>query len=161
VTKPVVYDVFANRDDVMTALLDSEQERSMGAILTAIGPAPPAGATVDLGVLLADAVIRALQVVQSRPQAFRLMLLQTAGTPPEVRSRIDAGRETVVEHVRRLLDGVLGGIGADTEFMALSLMAVAEQAALLVLSDPVRFPPERVEAGVRQLCAGVLSSSRP
>lgn len=159
VTKPVVYDAFANRDDVMRALLDAEEQRAVAEILDAIGPLPPPGAVVDPVAFAAGGVSRALRVMAARPTAYRLMLMQIEGTPAPVRSRVDEGRARVVAHVQAILEqataGASGEPTVDAELLALSLVALGEQAAILLLSEPARFPVERFEASVGGLLAGL------
>lgn len=160
VTKPVVYDAFGNRDEVMIALLAEEEQRAVAEMVQAIG-AVPGDASVDPGDLLIGGVRRALETVRARPQAYRLILLQTEGTPAVVRERIDAGRRTVTDHVQQILDWATGpAAGIDTELLALSIVALGEHAARLLLSDPERFGPERFEAGLRQTLQALLSPVR-
>ncbi len=163
VTKPVVYDAFANRDEVMRTLLAAEEQRAVGEILDAIGPPPEPGVATDVPGVLFGAVSRTLRVIAGRPQAYRLMLLQIEGTPTVVRERIDAGRATVVARVQEVLEHALGGADArlpvDTELLALAVVGLGEDAAILMLTDPVRFGPERFEAMLLQLVAAVLPAS--
>ncbi|MCW3016178.1 MAG: hypothetical protein JWO02_3270 [Solirubrobacterales bacterium] len=157
VTKPVVYDAFANRDEVMIALLAEEEQRAVAEILQAIGAVPDDLAAVDIVELLLGSVRRVLETVRLRPQAYRLILLQIQGTPAVVRARIDAGRRTVADRVQQLLiRAIRPADGVDTELLALSIVALGEHAAALVLSDPERFPPERFEAGLRQALGALL-----
>jgi AcrR family transcriptional regulator len=155
VTKPVVYDAFANRDDVMRALLDAEEQRAVAELLDAIGPVPPPGAPIDVRAFIIAAVGRALDAISARQTAYRLMLMQIEGTPSAVRSRVDEGRATIVTRVRAILtfatQGPDGTSTIDAELLALGLVAIAEQAAILLLTDPERFTPERFEASLRQL----------
>lgn len=162
VTKPVVYDAFANRDEVMIALLATEERRAVGEILGAVGHVAADEAATDAVTLLVGGVRRVLEVVLARPQAYRLILLQLDGTPAVVRQRIDAGRTTVVGHVRGILEHATRAEGAtqddgrvDTELLALAIVALGEHAATLVLTDPTRFPPERFEASLRHLLRAV------
>lgn len=159
VTKPVVYDAFANRDDVMRALLDAEEQRAVAEILEAIGPPPPPGTVVDAVAFAAASVSRALRVMAARPTAYRLILMQIEGTPAPVRSRVDEGRATVVARVRAILEHATAGPDGeptvDAELLALSLVALGEQAAILLLREPGRFPVERFEASLNALLAGL------
>jgi AcrR family transcriptional regulator len=161
VTKPVVYDAFANRDEVMITLLAEEEQRAVAEIVQAIGAVPGDAAADDPGELLIGAVRRVLETVRRRPQAYRLILLQIEGTPAVVRERIDAGRGIVTDHVQQILDWAMGpASGVDTELLALSIVALGEHAAGLLLSDPQRFSPERFEAGLRQTLQALLSPVR-
>src|SRR5688500_20185090 len=50
VSKPVVYDCFASKDELFTAMLDREEERARRA--TEAAPRPPRGATAPAGALI-------------------------------------------------------------------------------------------------------------
>lgn len=162
VTKPVVYDAFPNRDEVMRALLADEEQRIVAEMLDAIGAVPtglPAGADTDIATFLVGAVDRALRVVAARPRAYRLTLLQIEGTPAVVRERIDAGRATIGARVQDVLDWATrrpdGTNDVDVELLALAVVGLVEQAAVLLLSDPARFPPERFHASLLQVLKAV------
>lgn len=161
VTKPVVYDAFANRDEVMRTLLAAEEKRAVAELLDAIGILPAGvDAPPDLTAFLLSAVGRALERIAARPQAYRLMLLQIEGTPAVVRARVDAGRATVVARVQQILGWALadadGKVDADVELLALGLVGLGENAAVLLLCDPERFTPERFQATLRQLLDALL-----
>ncbi|MCW3040697.1 MAG: hypothetical protein JWM31_2602 [Solirubrobacterales bacterium] len=164
VTKPVVYDAFANRDEVMRTLLAREEQRAVAELLEAIG-APPRGddapdGPLDLAEALVQAVRRALGVIAARPQAYRLMLLQVEGTPAVVRERVDAGRARVVARVQEIITWAVAafgdGVSVDAELLAAGLVGMGEHAAGLMLSDPDGFPPERFDATLRQLLRALL-----
>lgn len=163
VTKPVVYDAFPNRDEVMRALLADEEQQIVAEMLDAIGAVPtgrPSGADADIAAFLVGAVDRALRVIAARPRAYRLTLLQIEGTPAVVRERIDAGRATITARVQDILDWATrhpdGTSDVDVELLALAVVGLVEQAAVLVLSDPERFPPERFHASLRQVLQAVV-----
>lgn len=151
VTKPVVYDAFANRDAVMTALLEAERHRAVTEILAAIGPVPQTLPPADVTPLVVAATRRVLEVIAARPAAYRLILLHVEGTPAAVREAIDAGRATVVERIRQLLERAVGAGTVDTELLALSIVGVGEHAAVLMLNDPERFGVERFASTLAQL----------
>lgn len=162
VTKPVVYDSFANRDDVMQTLLDREEERAVAEILAAIGAIERPG--TDLPTFVAESVSRVLAAIAARPEAYRVILLQIEGTPPLVRERIDAGRAKIVARVQAVVAAATrrrdGTPTVDEELLALGVVGMGEQAAILLLRDPARFRPERFETTLRQLMAG-FSPLRP
>lgn len=167
VTKPVVYDAFANRDDVMTTLLAAEEQRAVAEILTAIGSiaAPGAGGPDDLAAFLVEAVGRVLHAITERPRSYELILLQVEGTPAVVRERIDAGRAMIVARVQQILEGLTAGPDGestvDAELLALSVVGLGENAAVLALTDPERFPAERFDRSLRQLLGAFLRYGEP
>ncbi len=158
VTKPVVYDAFANRDEVMTVLLDTERVRAVSEILAAIGPVPETPAADGVMPRLVDATGRVLEAIAARPVAYRLILLHVEGTPPEVREAIDAGRETIVDHVRGVLEAALGAGSVDTELLALAVVALGEAAAVLHLNDPERFGVDRFATALAPLLGAPSTS---
>ena len=89
------------------------------------------------------------------------MLVQNEGTPPVVRERIDQGRAAIVARVRAVVAAATrrrdGTPTVDEELLALGLVAVGEQAAIMILRDPGRFTPQRVEATLRQLVGGLVA----
>lgn len=158
VAKPVVYDSFANRDDIMQTLLAAEEERAVDEILRAIGA--DIGTATDVGSFVAGALGRALRTIAARPATYRLILTQIDGTPPAVRQRIDQGRATIVARIQEMLAAATrppdGTPTLDEELLALGIVAVGEQAAILLLSDPGRFTPERFDAMLKALVTVIL-----
>jgi len=76
--------------------------------------------------------------VRSNPAEWRLLLAPAEGTPGLVREYLESGRAVVIEHLRRLLAPLRP---PDLELAAISLLAVAERAAVDVLDgrDPARW----------------------
>ena len=144
VTKPVVYDLFGNRGELLTALLEREEARALAQIAEAM-PATPAN---DPDELIVEGFRVFLESVRSNPASWRLILLPAEGTPEVVREHVERGRR---DARRRLEDLIAWGIesrggphGLDVELAAQGLVAVAEHLARLVLSQPRRYTPERV-----------------
>jgi AcrR family transcriptional regulator len=156
VTKPVVYDLFANRGELLRALLQREEARAFEALVAAM-PKPPLD-EADPDAVLAEGAVAFLRAVAANPTTWRLILLPTAGTPEVVREHVERGREMVIEQLQGLLSWGLerrgGPEGIDLELAAHSLLAVGERAAQLVLEDPEHFTPERVAAFAAGLLAG-------
>lgn len=167
VTKPVVYDAFNNRDDVMTTLLAAEEQRAVAEILTAIGgvATPAVGGPEDLATFLVEAIGRVLRAITERPRSYELILLQVEGTPALVRERIDAGRATIVARVQQIVEALTAGADGtsqvDAELLALSIVGLGENAAVLALTDPEHYPAERFERSLRQLLEAFLRFSAP
>jgi AcrR family transcriptional regulator len=143
VAKTVVYEAYGGRGALLRALLEREERRILATLAT---DPPPRGSPRD--VLLAW-VERGLRAVRESPDEWRLLLAPAVETPELVREHVDAGREVVLEHLRRLLRP-LGP--PDLELSARAVLAVAERAALDVLEDPETFTPERYVAFVRGIC---------
>jgi AcrR family transcriptional regulator len=143
ITKPVVYDAFADRGALLRALLQREENRAMEA-LGAVLPSDLAG---DPDELLVNGITAFLHAVIANPPTWRLILMPAGETPPVVRAHVEAGRATVYEQLHVLIRWGLErrtGLGdVDAELAARMLIAVGEQAARLALTDPEHYSPER------------------
>jgi AcrR family transcriptional regulator len=144
VTRPVVYDQFGTRDELLHALVAREEERAL-AELAVVVPLPPDARDPD--EMLAEGVAAFLTVVAATPDRWRLILLPVEGTPPLVREHVDSGRRAIAQRLELVLTWGLeqrgGPRGVDVELMAQMLVGSAEHAGRLVLADPRRFTPER------------------
>jgi AcrR family transcriptional regulator len=151
VTKPVVYDLFANLGELLRALLEREEARALAQLAEAM----PAAPSSDPDELVVDGFNAFLGSVRANPASWRLILIPVEGTPEIVREHVDAGRRDVRERLEGLLEwGIAargGPPGIDLELAAQSLIAVGEQLARLVLTEPDRFTAERIGAFLRTL----------
>jgi AcrR family transcriptional regulator len=145
ITRPIVYGHFTDLAGLLEALVDREGERAL-AQLAAVLPH-------DLGegdprAPLLAALRGYLEAVQAEPVTWRLVLMPPEGAPPVLRDRIAQGRAAVVA---QLADAMRPGIGPgrespDPELTAHTLSALADEAARLLLTDPRRYPIERLLA---------------
>jgi AcrR family transcriptional regulator len=153
VTKPVVYDLFSNRGELLMALLEREEENAL-ALLAEVMPSAP---SVDPDELIVEGFRAFLESVATNPTTWRLIVLPADGTPEVVRQHVEAGRATVRARLADLLRWGLkargGPKGVDTELAAQALEALGEHFARLVITDPEGYPPQRLGDFV----AGVLS----
>ena len=151
VTKPVVYDLFANLGELLTALLEREESRAL-AQLAEVMPAEPAS---DPDELIVSGFVAFLGSVAASPTSWRLIVMPAEGTPAAVRDQVDANRRRIAGQLEELLawgvEARGGPKGLDTELGAQGLIAVAEHFARLVLTDPKRYTPERVGDFVRTM----------
>lgn len=141
--KTVVYDSFGNRERLLTALLDREQQRALG-VLAAAMPQPPL--PEDPRRVLTESLTRLLEGVREHPETWRLILLPPEGTPPVVRKTVDSQRALLVRQLEPIVEWGLKLTGApalDPELATHALVAAIESAIRLTLTDPERFPPER------------------
>lgn len=161
VTKPVVYDAFPNRGELLRALLQREERRALEQLGAVLGADTETGDDPD--TLLADGFRAFLQAVRETPATWRLLLLPTEGTPDIVRAHVDQGRAQVEARLQELLGWAVGrgAIAPDTDVELLShaIRALGEHDALLVLADPDRFSPERLATFTAGLLAGLTPSS--
>lgn len=152
VTRPVVYEFFADRDELLVALLGREATKA-----TAI----PGGIALDLAAGIDDPlqmIVRAqtmfLDLVVMAPQAWRLMLMGGAGAPQSVRDLVAGVRMMIAAQIRaniEMLPAVAAGEGLDAELIALVAMATSEAAAREVLNRPAVFTPERFHTATAEI----------
>lgn len=157
VTKPVLYGVFRNRADLLAALLQREQRAAMRQLVAVLPSRPPAGDWVD------HVVGGFLAAVQAAPQRWHCVVLPMADMPPEFHAAREHARGVVLRRVELLLGELLSGQPAaqrrsgpqernplpDNEILAHSVVSLGEMAARLVLTDPGRFPAQRIAAAAR------------
>lgn len=162
ITRPVVYAQFGDLEGLLNALVDRE-ERAALAQLAAVIPEAPGEREPDEVVL--TALIRFLEAVQASPATWRLVLLPPEGAPPLLRERVERGRAAALEQIERLVAwglGRRGGLnGLDSELFARLLQTLGEDAARLVLTDPERFPPERLARFAADMLAALERGAAP
>jgi AcrR family transcriptional regulator len=144
ITRPIVYGHFGDLPGLLDALLRRESERAL-AQLAAVLPTDLAGNPREQ--LLAG--LRGyLAAVEAAPETWRLLLVPPEGAPAALRDGLARGREAVLGH---LADAARPGIGSggaspDPELTARTLSAIADECARLLLTDPDRYPVDRLAA---------------
>ena len=101
--------------------------------------------------------------MQAAPDTWRLVLLPVEGTPEALKERVAGYRALVRAQLEQILAWGArrrGGWGGRAEFLDVELFAgivqaVGEYAATLVLTQPERYPPERVVRFVAAMLAAV------
>src|SRR5256885_5440163 len=138
VTKPVVYDCFASKEELFTALLRREETRVLGQIAAAL----PRGADRDdPELVLGDALTAFLRAVADSPEAYRVILLGEGGTNAAVARHIRAGRRDQVNAITVLVTEWLRrhrpGVDAEgsAPLVAHALVGVAEAGARALLTE--------------------------
>jgi hypothetical protein len=105
--------------------------------------------------LLVGALEEWLEAVREAPAPWRMVLMPPEGAPVELHEGIAEARAEAALHLQRLAGPELGpGAGEaspDPELTARLLQAFSEEAARLLLSDPERFPIERLVTHARWL----------
>ena len=141
--KPVVYNAYPGRAELLSALLEREERRAFRTLAESIRPAGGDPAAALLGWLRGVA-----EAIAANPDAWRLMLLPAGETPDVVRQRVERGRAVALEQTRLFTRTLLAQRPAldalDEELTAHALLAACEQAAKLMVADPGRYPPERL-----------------
>jgi AcrR family transcriptional regulator len=145
VSKPVVYDCYASKEQLFTELLAREEQRILGQIASAL----PGRADQDPERTLAEGLTAFLRAVSDSPDAYRVIFLGEGGGNAAIATRVQRGRAAQVDAVAALTQawlGERGAPGADTagRLIAYALVGAAEGAARAVLAEPDCFVPERI-----------------
>ncbi|MCX2949146.1 TetR/AcrR family transcriptional regulator [Lentzea sp. NEAU-D7] len=156
VTKPVLYDLFANRGELIGALLEREAGRATEQVLAAL---PTDFATRSPDDAFADAVRVFVHAVVEAPDRWRLVLLPPEGTPHEFRDQVELVRAGVLAQIEDLAALGLKELGRlddlDSALLGHAMLALAEMSGRLVLTDPDRFTPDRLVAFVTRIAHGL------
>jgi AcrR family transcriptional regulator len=159
VTRPVVYDHFANLARLLHALVEREERYSLGQLADVVPEDPGDREPAEF---FATGVRSFLEAVQSRPATWRLILLPLDGTPEIVRDHVEQNRARILAQIEQLVrrsiqDGQLPE-DLDAELAARMVRDLGEQAGRMVLTDPENYTPDRyerfVQSVVRLLLAG-------
>ncbi|MDR7086592.1 AcrR family transcriptional regulator [Aeromicrobium panaciterrae] len=143
IAKPVVYNAFGDRQKLLMALLERQEERAFTALAAAMPPRAADSAPEDALISWANTLAIA---IHEQPTLWRLMLMPTDGTPEIVRAHIDEGREFVLNQIRGVLSEYLTGAEMDVEVAAVAVLAMAEGLAAKLITEPDAYPPKRVVA---------------
>lgn len=160
IAKTVVYDAFGNQRELLQALMRREQERTFSDIAAALPTPPLAG---DPLAILEESIVTTLEGVRRHPDTWKLILLPAEGTPPMVRAEVDRHRKRLLRQIEPMAAWGAEQLGLghlDPELIAHTILALAESAARLTLTEPRRFPPKRI-AGFTGDVLAVIARGRP
>ncbi len=145
ISRPVVYEHFADLEGLLRALLEREAARAL-AQLARFMPAA-LGEQEVLDALLA-ALAGYLEAVRADPVTWRLVLVPTEGAPGYLEELIEQGRRAVVAQLAALIAQASpppgGRRSPDPELTASSLSALADHYARLMLTDPEHYGIDRL-----------------
>jgi len=145
ITRPIVYGHFHDLPGLLEALVERETARALAQLVTVLPGDLGAG---DARATLLAALRGYLEAVRDDPETWRLVLMPPEGAPPILHDHIARGRTAVVEHLARSVGPGLGPGRAspDPELFARTLSAISDEGARLLLTDPERYPVERIVA---------------
>jgi AcrR family transcriptional regulator len=145
ITRPVVYGHFHDLGGLLQALVDRESHRALAQLATVL-PSDLSLSEGDARENLYDALRSYLQAAEADPATWRLVLVPPEGAPAILRERIAAGRAAVVAQLAEVVRPGFGGgrESPDPELTARMVSTFADEAARLLLTDPERFPVERL-----------------
>lgn len=157
VTRPVVYGVYTDLEELMNALLEREESRALQQVVKAMPVMPGDGNAEqrEPDQIAVDALTTFLRAVADNPLTWRLILLPVDGTPRALRDRVERTRSQLLEQVEALMEWGINERGGphdvEIELLARSMLALSEEAGRLVLTRPDEFTPERVAAFAQAL----------
>lgn len=146
VSKPVVYDCFASKQELFNAMLDREEARILGETRDALGTA----AGDDPEATLIEGFTAFLRAVSASPETYRIVFLGEGAGNDAVAARISRGVEmqagAAAAIARRWVERFSEREGEDAEAAALLLgqviVGLAQAGARTLLRDPGRWRPE-------------------
>ncbi len=162
ITRATVYQHFDDLHSILEAVIEREASRALAQISATTLSDLTEGEPTEL---MLESLGAYLHAVENQPATWRLILMPPEGAPPALHASIARGRDTVlaslVEAVRPVLD--LDGESPDAELTARLMSAISDEYARLLLTDPVRFPPERLLGHARWLLrsAGNPAQAKP
>jgi AcrR family transcriptional regulator len=152
VTRPIVYGHFGDLPGLLRALVDREGMRALVQLAEIL---PPEGAAGDPRELMLVALRGYLDAVRDDPVTWRLVLMPPEGAPPVLRERIAEGRAAAIAQLARLTGPGLarrgGSASPDPELTGRTLSTLADESARLILTEPERYPIERLMAHAKWL----------
>jgi AcrR family transcriptional regulator len=138
VTRPVVYHVFTDLDDLLTALLDRQERRALDQLLATI--TAPDDLT-DIAGYVQRVIESLVAMVAGDPPTWRPIFLTFAGTPSVVQRRIGRARDMIRVRIEQFIRLALTTrdtpTGIDPAVVAHLLVAVGEYYGRMILEDPI------------------------
>jgi AcrR family transcriptional regulator len=144
ITRPIVYGHFRDLQGLLEALVDREARRALEQLARVL-PRDAGGG--DPRETLLAALRGYLEAVRADPATWRLVLMPPEGAPAVMHDHIARGRTAVVEYLAGAVGP--GRESPDPELYARMLSAVADEGARLLLTDPERYPVERIAGFAR------------
>jgi AcrR family transcriptional regulator len=143
ISRPIVYEHFGDLSGLLEALIDRESARALAQLAEVL----PADLGAGAGEQLLTGLRGYLEAVRSDPVTWRLVLMPPEGAPRVLHEHITRGRAAVVDQLTLAVGpGLGGGESPDPELTARMLSAFADEAARLLLTDPRRYPVDRILA---------------
>lgn len=160
VTRPVVYECFGGRQELLAALVTRETARlrAVYAEVALLGDGEGAKGARRLPV---RALATVLDAVAGSPATWRLLYVAPDTLPDGPRQELATARAELTEVIRARFTLYAAALGLpadlDTEVAVPLLRAMVDVAAQRVLLDPDRYPPRRLTAALH----GVLGALSP
>jgi AcrR family transcriptional regulator len=148
ISRPIVYEHFGDLPGLLEALVERETARALVQVsATELGDLSEGDPTE----LMLDSLRTYLGAVEQHPATWRLVLMAPEGAPELLRKSIARGRSAVLSKLTLAVRPISppGSEAPDPELTARTLSAIADEYARLLLTEPRRFPRERLLAHAR------------
>jgi AcrR family transcriptional regulator len=152
VGKPVLYTVFKTRAELVTALLERENERGLEQVASTL----PTDLMGTDPIVAASATVEAfVGVALENPTRWRLILATPGNAPGEYRDALRNSRAGIFDQAEALVR--MGTVleprweGVDSALLTNSLLTIAEMLGRLAVSEPDTYPRARLQAYVRYI----------
>jgi AcrR family transcriptional regulator len=148
VTRATVYLHFKDRQELLEAVIERETARALAQFsetaLTRLDEGEPR-------TLMLEALDAYLHAVASQPGTWRLVLMPPEGAPPSLREKIAAGRAGALKRLSAAVQPLVDRNPQmpDAELTARILSALSDEYARLILTEPSRYPIERLLSHAR------------
>ncbi len=149
VTRPLIYQHYPDLNSLLEAVIEREMSRAHSQLsrtsLADLSQGDPLESMLESLSAFLDAV-------RDHPATWRLVLMPAQGAPESLCKRIAQGRAHVLSGLAGAVRPVLEAESdsGDAEVTASVLSAISDEYARLVLTDPARFPPERLVGHARR-----------
>jgi AcrR family transcriptional regulator len=142
ITRAVIYQHYRDLQALLEAVVDRETSRALAQVSETALQDLSEGDPQQLMLESLDAYLRA---VSDHPSTWRLVLMPPEGAPETLRQRIEEGRRSVLAKLAEAVRPALQAENAnDAELTASVLSAISDEYARLVLTNPDKYPPERL-----------------
>lgn len=163
VTKPVVYECYRNKDELLLALLDREERRLRGAITDALPTDPVSD---DIEAVLTAGLTAFLTAAVQAPTSWRVVFESRRGSDSAIAVRVSRARGAILGQLQDLVRGYMESNDVDdTErkvpVVAELLASVAESCARMLVLERYPWAPVELASFVsRFLTRGLLGGRR-
>ncbi|MUL67757.1 hypothetical protein BOO86_25010 [Mycobacterium sp. CBMA 234] len=155
VTRPVVYALFADTDDILRGSLDREEGRAVAQVVD-VFPATGTGDLVESFGRFFDAFLTA---VAAEPKRWRAIYMIADSGTPLFHKRVERARSQFASRLEQTLRDC-GSLDATTDFemLAQHILAATWDSARLLLTQPDDFPHGRLLASLQRLAGAIFAA---
>ncbi len=142
ISRAVVYQHFGDLPTLLEEVVERESSRALAQVSETTLSDLSTGDPTDL---MLESLGAYLGAVHDHPATWRLVLMPPEGAPEALRRSIASGRRSVLAQLTQAVRPALRHSSPDdAELTAGILSAIADEYARLVLTDPDRYPPDRL-----------------